>query len=101
MLAYMLTYINLKRSPQKQNGVKKLHPTEKREVDAAIKALITNPFIGTEKKGDLKGVFVYKFKLIETEYLLSYRLVGEDLELITLGPHENYYRDLKSYLKKR
>jgi mRNA-degrading endonuclease RelE of RelBE toxin-antitoxin system len=77
--------------------VKKFKYEEKRELDDAIKAIINDPSIGTEKKGDLKGVFVYKFKLIKTEYLLSYRIVGEDLKLITIGPHENYYRDLKSY----
>jgi mRNA interferase RelE/StbE len=81
--------------------VKKIKYEEKRELDNAIKAIINNHSIGTEKKGDLKGVFIYKFKLIKTEYLLSYRIVDGDLELITIGPHENYYRDLKSYLKNR
>jgi hypothetical protein len=28
-------------------------------------------------------------------YLLAYRCVAEDLELIMIGPHENYYGDLK------
>ncbi|MDA8161543.1 MAG: hypothetical protein M0022_01360 [Desulfobacteraceae bacterium] len=33
-------------------------------------------------------------------YLLSYRVTKEEgLELIMLGPHENYHRDLKDYLK--
>jgi mRNA-degrading endonuclease RelE of RelBE toxin-antitoxin system len=81
--------------------VKKFKYEEKSELDDAIKDIINNPSIGTEKKGDLKGVFVYKFKLIKKEYLLLYRIVGEELELITIGPHENYYRDLKSYLKNR
>ena len=80
--------------------VKKLKYEEKRELDDAMKAIINNPLIGTEKKGDLKGVFVYKFKLIKTEYLLSYRIVGENIKLITIGPHD-YYMDLKSYLKNR
>ena len=57
--------------------------------------------IGSEKKGDLKGVFVLKFKIQSTLYLLSYRMLGEDIELIMIGPHENYYRDLKTYLKRR
>jgi len=25
----------------------------------------------------------------------------ESIEIIVLGPHENYYRDLKTYLKNR
>jgi len=60
-----------------------------------------NPSICEEKKGDLRGVFVYKFKLKTTQYLLAYRKVGSDLELVMIGPHENYYRDLKQYLKDR
>jgi len=27
-------------------------------------------------------------------------MINDGLELIMIGPHENYYRDLKSYLKK-
>ena len=58
--------------------------------------IIENPIIGNEKKGSLKGVFVYKFKLGSTLYLLAYRFSNEVLELVMIGPHENYYRDLKS-----
>jgi hypothetical protein len=36
-----------------------------------------------------------------TQYLLACRKVGADLELVMIGPHENYYRDLKQYLKTR
>jgi hypothetical protein len=52
-------------------------------------------------KGDLRGVFVHKLKLKATQYLLAYRRVGGDLELVMIGPHENYYRDLTQYLKNR
>lgn len=81
--------------------VKKFKKKEKLELDNAVKEIAKNPSIGTEKKGDVRGIFVYKFKISNTEFLLSYRIVGEDIELIAIGPHENYYRDLKSYLKKR
>ncbi len=81
--------------------VKKLRPKQKQHLDAAVKEVISAPQIGVEKKGDLRGVFVHKFKIQGVLYLLSYRFLGEDLELIMLGPHENYYRDLKSYLKKK
>ena len=81
--------------------VKKFKKKEKLALDNAIKEIAKNPSSGTEKKGDLRGIFVYKFKISRAEFLLSYRMVGEDIELITIGPHENYFRDLKSYLKKR
>jgi len=75
--------------------VKKLNQKEKSILDDQIKSIIGNPNIGNEKKGDLKGIFVHKFKVKTTQYLLAYRIVDENLELIMLGPHENYYRDLK------
>lgn len=81
--------------------VKKFEKKEKLELDNAIREIVKNPSIGSEKKGDLRGIFVYKFKIIKTEFLLSYRVIGGDIELITIGLHENYYRDLKSYLKNR
>jgi hypothetical protein len=70
-------------------------------LDQEIRNISNNPFIGDEKKGYLKGIFVRKFKIKTTEYLLAYRMAGEDLELIMIGPHENYYRDLKRYLKSQ
>jgi mRNA interferase RelE/StbE len=82
-----------------QKKVKKLRKKEKIALDAEINIIVENPSIGVEKKGDLQGIFVHKFKVKTILYLLSYRLRDENLELIMLGPHENYYRDLKNYLK--
>ena len=85
-----------------EKKVKKFDEKEKYELDNEIKQIIQNPLIGTEKKGDLRGIFVHKFNLQNQMYLLSYRFVKEEsLELIMIGPHENYYRDLKSYLKSK
>lgn len=84
-----------------QKKVKKFNKKEKLYLDKEVKKIVKNPTIGAEKKGDLKGVFVHKFKINMTLYLLSYRSVTDGIELITIGPHENYYRDLKSYFKKR
>lgn len=84
-----------------ENKVKKFTQKEKNDLDNEIKKIVQNPSIGTEKKGDLRGVFVHKFKIKAALYLLSYSVVADKLELIMIGVHENYYRDLKSYLKKR
>ena len=81
--------------------IKKFKKKLKLELDNEIRKIIESPSIGSEKKGDLRGVFVHKFKTANTLFLLSYRMVEEGIELITLGPHENYYRELKSYLKNR
>ncbi len=81
--------------------VKKFTKQEKKSLDKQILKIADNLVIGSEKKGDLRGVYVHKFKIKHTQYLLSYRFTEENLELIMIGPHENYYRDLKSYLKSR
>jgi mRNA-degrading endonuclease RelE of RelBE toxin-antitoxin system len=81
--------------------VRRFCQQEKKILDTQIRKIVKNPTIGQEKKGDLRGVFVLKFKICATQYLLSYRFIGDNLELIMIGSHENYYRDLSSYLKKR
>ena len=49
------------------------------------------------KKGDLAALRVHKFRSQGQLYLLGYT-VDDTIRLIYLeavGPHENYYRDLK------
>ena len=82
-----------------ERKVKKFSKKQKLQLDEQVKIVAENPTIGTEKKGDLRGIYVHKFKIKTTQYLLAYRFVSEDLELIMLGLHENYYRDLKKFLK--
>ena len=84
-----------------ENKVKKLSKQDKELLDDEVKKIADNPLIGEEKKGDLRGIYVYKFKIKSLQYLLSYRMINSDVELIMIGPHENYYKDLKSYLKRK
>lgn len=84
-----------------ERKVKKISAQGKGILDKEIRKIADNLSIGDEKKGDLRGIFIHKFKIKTAEYLLAYRVIGKDLELIMIGPHENYYRDLKNYLKSR
>ena len=84
-----------------ERKVKRFREQEKKILDQQIQEILDNPTIGQEKKGDLRGVYVHKFKIQTIQYLLSYRFAGDNLELVMLGPHENYYRDLKIYLQSR
>ena len=93
--------MNVVQSRSFERKVKKFTKSEKKKLDDHIRKIVDNPPIGSEKKGDLRGVYIHKFKIHSLQYLLAYRFVGEDLELIMIGPHENYYRDLKGYLKSR
>ena len=67
-----MTEIIVKQMPAFKKAYKKLHSNEKRLVNDAIQKIIDNPKIGEEKKGDLAGVFVYKFKHNTKEILLAY-----------------------------
>jgi len=78
--------------------VKKLSKAQKLQLDEAIRKVLAQPGIGEQKKGDLQNIHVYKFLLNDTKYLMAYRFTEDYLELIMIGPHENYNRDLKNYL---
>jgi mRNA-degrading endonuclease YafQ of YafQ-DinJ toxin-antitoxin module len=76
--------------------LKKLYKNQKIELDVVVALIIQNPDIGTMKKGDLGGVRVYKFKMVDQLTLLAYSFDKGKLQLflIALGSHENFYRDL-------
>ena len=76
---------------------KKLHDNMVAEVDTAVAMVAENPDIGTKKKGDLAELWVYKFRCLGQVYLLSYTRddVVRLVYLEAIGPHENFYRDLK------
>ena len=84
-----------------EQRVKKFNQAQKMILDEQIRLILENPNIGDEKKGNLSEVYVHKSKIKTILYLLAYRFNEERLELIMIGPHQNYYRDLKKYLKKR
>lgn len=81
--------------------MKKFNHAQKMILDEQIRLILDNPDIGEEKKADLSTVYVHKFKIKTVQYLFAYRFNEEQLELIMIGPHQNYYRDLKKYLKNR
>lgn len=78
-------------------AVKKMHPNQKRALNDAICAIMTNPEIGDIKKGDLAGLRVYKYKVLSQQYLLGYRFEADQsvVILVAIGPHENFYQNVK------
>ena len=76
---------------------KELHDNVVTEVDGAIEVVAGNPDIGEKKKGDLSELWVYKFRCLGQLYLLGYTREDEVrlVYLEAMGPHENFYRDLK------
>ena len=78
-----------------KRAYKKLHPQQKQAVNVAVLAVCDDPTLGEQKKGDLAGIYVYKFSHNTQLYLLAYTFYPATLTLILLGTHENFYRELK------
>ena len=74
---------------------KRLHRNQQADVDDAISAIVANPSLGEAKKGDLAGIFVYKFACVGQLFLLAYEYDPETRLLLLVGTHENFYRNLK------
>lgn len=77
--------------------IKKLHANQKISLDKAIHQILLTPDIGNVKKGDLSGIRVYKFRMLDQLTLIAYEISnnGMELVLLALGSHEYFYRDLK------
>lgn len=87
--------------PKFNKTKKKLPKLLRQEIDTAVNSICHNQSFGELKAGDLAGIFVYKFYFLKEEYLLAY-IVDNEAKTVTflaIGGHENFYRDLKKYLK--
>ena len=70
-------------------------------VEDEIEKIIEDPELGEQKKGDLRHLWVHKFKIDNQEWLLGYNWNEEILtiHLLQLGFHENYYKEAKQKRK--
>ena len=83
-------------TPTFVRAVKKLHRQQKDALDEAVRKIATQPEAGETKVGDLVGIQVYKFRMGSMLCLMAYRILDVDtIKLLMIGPHENFYRDLK------
>ena len=90
-----MTAVQVLQSAMFRRAYKRLYLSQKADVDDAITSIVKDPTIGQAKKGDLAGVFVYKFKSNAQLVLMAYEYDAETRMLLLLGSHENFYRDLK------
>jgi len=89
--------LNIIQANSFRRAAKKMHPVQKKALDEAVRAIMEQPEIGIIKKGDLARLRVYKYKISDQQYLLGYHYdpVEQVISLVAIGPHENFYRDLK------
>jgi hypothetical protein len=84
-------------TPRFDRAIKKITPAEKKALDSAVKEIMSEPFSGEMKRGDLLGVQVYKFRHSQQQRLLAYSVSLDRTQIVLMGygVHENCYRDLK------
>ena len=98
--------------PPFKKFVKKQHKPLQLAIEDAVEDVCAAPGIGEQKSGDLRDIWIYKFAFNKQEYLIAYRPPTDDelkaegvefellfIDFYQVGVHENFYADLKKYLK--
>jgi len=87
--------------------VKKAYKPLQLAIEDAVELICASPKVGEGKVGDLAGIRVYKFRFSRQEYLVAYRPPVQDLpskfltiDFYQVGLHENFYAELKQYLRQ-
>lgn len=98
---------HLKFSQPTKKYLKKLQKKDKHllaKMNNAINDILSHPYnAGDMKKGELSGIYSYDIYHNGTNYELAYKIITDDIGNIILiilaGSRENFYDELKKYLK--
>ena len=86
--------------PRFKKYVKKLPRHFQQVILDEVEDVLANPGVGELKRGDLAGFRVHKFTMNQQLTLMAYKSENDLLVLYQVGPHENFYNNLKRYLKE-
>ncbi len=78
-----------------------MHRNQIPVIEEAIEKIQENPALGDLKIGDLAGIRVHKFNIFHQLFLLAYTHdeQSDELMLISLASHANFYENLKKQIK--
>jgi len=74
----------------------------RKTLESALNEIANNPYIGELKVGDLVGVYCYDVFYSKTNYELAYKIYEENGQMVVIilaGTRENFYNELKKYMK--
>jgi len=80
---------HLKVPTEVRNLIRHLPPVLKRKVRAALADSLEDPMCGKALKEDLEGYWTLRVGRTR----IVYRLVGRDIEIVTIGPRESVYEE--------
>ena len=69
-------------------------------IEDEVEGIMISPDMGESKKGDLTEFRVHKFSYGKQKLLIAYRFMEAKIVFFMIGPHENFYRELKKYLRE-
>ena len=91
--------------PAARNYIKKIKDKIlKKLIEEAINDIAEDYTIGEAKTGDLSGIYGYDVFYNKTNYEISYTVEEVDnkvIIVIMVGTRENFYNELKKYMKNR
>ncbi len=79
----------------KEKGLQKAFRT-------ALEKIAADPYSGKAKVGDLAGIYGWDVFYNKTNYEIAYRIYEENGKLVLVvlaGTRENFYKELKRYMK--
>jgi len=89
--------------PPAAKFIKKLKDKKLKDLyKKAVDEICEDYTVGEEKTGDLNGIYGYDIYYNKTNYELAYTVerVGEEIVVVIMaGTRENFYDQLKRYLK--
>jgi hypothetical protein len=87
--------------------IKKAHKPLQLAIEDEVEIVCETPDVGEAKVGDLTGIRVHQFRFSGQDYLLAYRAPKKDrplefliIDFYQVGVHENFYAELKKYLRQ-
>lgn len=86
--------------PAFRKFIKKQNRAFQLAIEDKVYAVLKTPESGELKRGDLEGFRVQKFKFHKQEYLMAYVIQRTNILFYMIGVHENFYKELKSYMKE-
>lgn len=86
--------------PRFKAYVKKLQRPFQQIILDEIEDICENPEAGELKTGDLQGIRVHKFTMNRQLTMIAYKIQDDSVILYHAGTHENFYRNLKKYLRE-
>ena len=76
--------------------IRNMHPSLKKRVRAALKAILAYPSSGKVLSNELAGLQSYRVGT----FRIIYRLSGKNIELVAVGPRKRIYDETYKVLKK-